>query len=91
MTPFRALYGYDSLTFMEGALGDSRAPMARDWIQESREILRELKDHSHKAQNQQNLYADKNRVEHSFEVGTWYICDCNHIDRYPSKGMVCKN
>jgi hypothetical protein len=69
MTPFRALYGYDSLTFMEIVLGDNRAPMAKDWIQESQEILKELKDHLQRAQNQQNIYADKNRVERSFEVG----------------------
>jgi hypothetical protein len=45
MTPFRALYGYDSLTFMEIAIEDNMAPMAMDWIQESQEILEELKDH----------------------------------------------
>jgi len=45
MTPFRALYDYDSLTFMEVVLGDNMAPMAKDWVQESQEILRELKDH----------------------------------------------
>jgi hypothetical protein len=35
MTPFRALYGYDSLTFIEVDLGDSRDPMDKDWVQES--------------------------------------------------------
>jgi hypothetical protein len=45
MTPFRTLYRYDSLTFMEVVLGDNKDPMAKDWIQESQEILRELKDH----------------------------------------------
>jgi len=69
MTPFRTLYGYDSLTFMDVALGDSMAPMAKDWVQESWEILRELKDHLQKAQNQQKIYADKNKVERNFEVG----------------------
>jgi hypothetical protein len=69
MTPFRALYGYDSLTCMEIALGDNRVPMARDWIQESQEILKELKDHLQMAQKQQKLYANKNRVERSFEIG----------------------
>jgi hypothetical protein len=69
MSPFKALYGYDSLTFMEIAFGDSRAPMAKEWIQESQDILRELKDHLQRAQNQHKFYADKHRVEHSFEVG----------------------
>jgi hypothetical protein len=76
---------------MEVALGDSRAPMARDWIQESQEILRELKDHLQKAQNQQNLYADKNRVERSFEVGDLVYLWLQPYQRHPSKGMVWKN
>jgi hypothetical protein len=55
MSPFRALYGYDSLTFMEITFGYSRAPMAKEWIQESQGILRELKDHLQRAQNQHNF------------------------------------
>jgi hypothetical protein len=51
MTPFGALYGYDSLTFMEVVLGDNKAPMAKGWFQESQEIIRELKDHLQRAQN----------------------------------------
>jgi hypothetical protein len=31
--------------------------------------MRELKDHLQRAQNQQNLYVDKKRVESSFEAG----------------------
>jgi len=45
MTPFRELYGYDSLTFMEVELGDNRALMDKDWVQESQEILKDIKDH----------------------------------------------
>jgi hypothetical protein len=59
MSPFRALYSYDSLTFVEMVFGDSRAPMAKEWIQEIQDILRELKDHLQRAQNQHKLYADK--------------------------------
>jgi hypothetical protein len=69
MSPFKALYGYDSLTFMEIVFGDSKAPMAKEWIQESQDILRELKDHLQRSQNQQKFYANKHRVERSFEVG----------------------
>jgi hypothetical protein len=69
MTPFRALYSYDSLSFVEIAFGDSRAPMVQDWVQQSQDILRELKDHLQRAQNQQKVQADKHRVEHTFEVG----------------------
>jgi hypothetical protein len=35
----------------------------------SQDILRELKDHLHRAQNQHKVLADKHRVERTFEVG----------------------
>ena len=44
MSPFRALYGYDALTFSDMIFGDSRAPKAKDWVEESQEILKLLKD-----------------------------------------------
>jgi hypothetical protein len=69
MTPFRALYSYDPLSFVEIVFGDSRAPMVQDWIQQSQDILRELKDHLQRAQNQQKVQADRHRVERTFEVG----------------------
>jgi hypothetical protein len=69
MSPFRALYSYDPLSFVEIAFGDSRAPMVQDWIQQSQDILRELKDHLQRAQNQQKVQADKYRVDCTFEVG----------------------
>jgi hypothetical protein len=69
MTPFRALYGYDAPSFVDLAFGDSRAPKAKDWIQESQDILKTLKDNLQMAQNQQKIYADRHRVECTFEVG----------------------
>jgi hypothetical protein len=38
-------------------------------VQQSQDILRELKDHLQRAQNQQKVQADKHRVERTFEVG----------------------
>jgi hypothetical protein len=52
MNPFRALYSYDPLCFVEISLGESRASMVQDWVQQSRDILRELKDHLQRAQSQ---------------------------------------
>jgi hypothetical protein len=69
MSPFRALYGYDAPTFVDQIFGESRAPKAKDWIQESQDILKTLKDNLQMAQNQQKMYADRHRVERSFEVG----------------------
>src|ERR1700678_3475917 len=69
MTPFKALYSYDPISFVEIAFGANRAPMVQDWVQQSQDILRELKDHLQRAQNQQKIQADKHRVERTFEVG----------------------
>ena len=69
MTPFYALYGYHSLSFVDMMLGASKAPRAKDWIQESQDILRALKDNMATAQNQQKRYADKGRIVRQFEVG----------------------
>jgi hypothetical protein len=69
MTPFRALYGYEAMTFADVVFGDSRAPKAKDWIQDSQDILRALKENMRVAQDQQKMYADRHRTERSFEVG----------------------
>ena len=44
MSPFRELYGYDALTFADMIFGDSRAPIAKYWVEESQEILNLLKN-----------------------------------------------
>ena len=49
--------------------GDSKAPRAKIWIQESQDILRALKDNMATTQNEQKLYADRGRLERQFEVG----------------------
>ena len=69
MSPFRALYRYDASMFADLIFGDNRVPKAKDWIQESQDILKVLKDNLQTAQNQQKMYTDRRRVERSFEVG----------------------
>jgi hypothetical protein len=69
MSPFRALYGYDAPSFMETVFGDSRVPGAKDWVEESQRILQSVRENLQSAQNQQKIYADRHRVERSFEVG----------------------
>jgi len=44
VNPFRALYGNDAAIFIDMALGDNRASMAKYWLQESHDILRILKE-----------------------------------------------
>jgi hypothetical protein len=69
MKPFRTLYNYDPLSFLEIDFGDNRAPMVQDWVQQSQDILREMKDHLQRVHNQQKVQVDKHRVECTFEVG----------------------
>ena len=69
MKPFKALYGYEALDYADLAFGDSMAPKAKDLIQDNQDILKILKENLQTAQNQQKLYANKHRVERSFEVG----------------------
>jgi hypothetical protein len=44
MKPFRALYGYDALKFVDQIFGDNRVPTKTYWIQEIQDILRVLRD-----------------------------------------------
>jgi hypothetical protein len=69
MTPFQALYGYDAPTLIDLVFEESRAPKAKDWIRESQEILKLLKENLQTAQNRQKMSADRQRIERNFEVG----------------------
>jgi hypothetical protein len=53
MTPFRALHGYDAPTLIDRVFRESRAPKTKDWIVESQEILKVLKENLQMAQNRQ--------------------------------------
>lgn len=39
MTPFKALYGYDTPTFVDWVFGYNKEPKDKDWIQEIQGIL----------------------------------------------------
>ena len=51
MTPFKALYGYEALNFPNLDFGDSKAPKAKDWVQDSQDILKVLKENLQATQN----------------------------------------
>jgi hypothetical protein len=69
MSPFRALYGYNAPSFVETVFGDNRVPGAKDWVEESQRILQAVRENLQTTQNQQKIYADRQRVERNFEVG----------------------
>ena len=59
MSPFKALYGYEATTFGDLINQESRVPGAQDFIQQSIDIMKSLKENLHHAQNQQKIYADR--------------------------------
>ena len=44
ITPFKALYGYEALNFGYLVFRDCRALKAKDWVQDSHDILKVLKE-----------------------------------------------
>lgn len=69
MSPFIALYSYDTPNFLDLLLKDSRVLSTKNLLQDSQDIMESLKENIQKAHNQQKQYADQHRVECSFEVG----------------------
>ena len=63
-----ALYRYEVSTFAGLMFGDCRAQKAKYWLQENQDILRALKGNLQMAQNQQNMYTDKHRIDIVFQV-----------------------
>jgi hypothetical protein len=68
MSPFRYLYGYDTPSFVETVVGDSRAPRDKDWIEKSQRVLRAIKENLQATQNQWKIYAYRQRTKCSFEM-----------------------
>jgi len=62
MSPFMALYSYEAPSFADLVFGDSKAPQAKDLLQQSQDILNSLKNNLQIAQNQHKMYADQRRV-----------------------------
>ena len=66
--------------------GDTRAPKAKYWVEESQEILKLLKDNLQVAQNQQKQYADRDREEITLQVN-----DLVYLRIHPYKQTSLKN
>ena len=91
MSDFKEIYGYDASTFIEHIFGDSRAPKSKDWIEESQEILKVLRDNLQVAQNQQKQYADQHRVERQFQVNDLVYLRLHPYKQANIKGKASKN
>ena len=44
MNPFKALYGYEALNFVDLVFRDCKALKVKDWVQDSHDILKVLKE-----------------------------------------------
>lgn len=55
MSPFKALYGYKETSFGSLILYKTRAPGAKDFVQQNMDTMNTLKDNLHHAQNQKKL------------------------------------
>jgi hypothetical protein len=51
MTPFPTLYVYDAPTLVDLVFGERKPPKVKDWIIESQENLKLLKENLHTMQN----------------------------------------
>ena len=69
MSPFNVLYGYEATTFGDLIVQESRILGAQDFIQQSTNIMKILKENLRHAQNQQKIYVDQKWVETSFQIG----------------------
>ena len=63
------MYEYDAPTLVDLVFREIRAPKAKDWIIESQEILKLLKENLQMTQNQHKMSANIHMIEHNFEVG----------------------
>ena len=52
LSPFNALHGYEATTFGDLIIQESRVLGAKEFIQQSTDIMKILKDNLHHAQNQ---------------------------------------
>ena len=67
MSPFKDLYGYEAPTYVDQIFGEIIEPKAKEQIQEIQDILEALKNNLETAQNQQKMYAHRNRTERHFQ------------------------
>lgn len=59
MSPFKALYGYKTTSFGNLIIQEIHVLGSKDFIQQSMDIMKTLKDNLHQAQNQQNICQPK--------------------------------
>jgi hypothetical protein len=69
MTPFEHCMAMMLLHLWIWHLGIAGLPKPRIGYRRTKDILKALKDNLQATQNQQKIYADRHRVERSFEVG----------------------
>ncbi|XP_026378270.1 uncharacterized protein LOC113272680 [Papaver somniferum] len=86
MTPFKDLYGYSPphIAFPNEVL--TSVADVEDYIQQRDAMLELLQDSLHKAQEMMKLYADKKRIDRTFEVGD--LLSALYYDPFPVLAKV---
>jgi hypothetical protein len=83
MKPFKALYGYDSINFVDLTFAKNRAPKAKYWIQQSQDInkLSKITCKRHII----NIRCKPRSIEWSVvsRWETWYTFSCGHTISHP--------
>lgn len=67
--PFKALYGYDASNFIDVIFYEGKAPKAKDFFQDSYDIMKTLQENLQMAQNCQKKFIDQRKTHRAFEEG----------------------
>jgi len=80
MTPFRAVYGRDPSTIHKYQLDHTDPPSLQEFLHQHNDILSQLKKNLVKAQIHMKKFVDKQRIPLEFQVGSWFLSNCNHTN-----------
>jgi len=72
MSPFFALYGYEASNFVDPIFGDGKVPNAKEYLQDSQDISRALKENIQVAQTARRSLLIKIGMNAPLRLGTWY-------------------
>ena len=69
MSPFEALYGYQPPMLVVGHYQNIKNAAVEEFVKERKVLEGILRENLQKAQNRMKQFADRKRIERSFEVG----------------------
>lgn len=88
MTPFEAMYGHPPPTLLSYVPGTISNATADQVLRSRDQIIQLLKSNLNEAQNRMKQFADKKRIERTFEVDDWVY---QKLQPYRQKGIAMKH